>query len=78
MHEIRFRTPAPLHRALSLAAAKRGVATAALVSMAVYEYLHAHGEFASTLEGANQTVPKTTVLDAWMDDEDDEPLNVGS
>lgn len=78
MHEVKIRTPAPLHRALNLAAAKRGVATSALVSLAVYEYLHAHGELASTLEGANQTVPKTTGLDAWMDDEDDEPLNVGS
>lgn len=76
MHEIRFRTPVSLHRAINLAAAQRGIASSALVSLAVYEYLRERGEIAPTQQGANQTEPKATLPFEWL--EEDEPLNVGS
>lgn len=73
MNEVKIRVPVSFHRAINLAAARRGVAASALVAQVVYEYLHARGELAPTQA---DTKP-TPALDQWLDD-DDGPLNVGS
>jgi hypothetical protein len=78
MHEVRFRTPAPLHNAINLAAAQRGIAASALVSMALYEYLRERGELTPTQARAVEpAVTSSPDLAVWFD-EGDEPLNVGS
>ncbi len=70
MHEIRFRTPAPLHRAINFAAARRGVAASALVSLAVYEYLRERGELAPTQADATPVEAKLTLPSEWLEEND--------
>ena len=77
-HEIRLRAPRSFYLALSSAAAIRGVAVSALVSMVTYEYLRERGELTPTQARAVEpAVTSSPDLAVWFD-EDDEPLNVGS
>ncbi len=76
-HEIRLRVPRSFYIALSSAAAMRGVAVSALVSMVAHEFLHAHGELAPTQVEPKPVPPSVADMSEWLDDED-EPLNVGS
>lgn len=66
MHEIRFRTPASLHSTVNLAAARRGIAASALVSLAVYEYLRERGELAPTQ--APVAEPTSSLPLEWLED----------
>ena len=68
MHEVRFRTPAALHSAVNLAAARRGIAASALVSMAVYEYLRERNELAPTQ--APVAEPTSSLPFEWLEDDD--------
>ena len=56
MHEIRIRVSSTLHNAATFAAARRSIPAASLVSLALYEYLHARGELAPT-----QAAPKPAI-----------------
>ena len=76
MRELKIRVPVSLHRAITFAAARRGVASSALVSMVIHEYLHERDELAPTQEGATQVPTSFALPGEWL--EDDEPLNVGS
>ncbi len=69
MHEVKIRTPAPLHRAINFASAKRGIAASALVSLAVYEYLRERDELASTQVDEAQARPEVVIPNPWVDDE---------
>jgi hypothetical protein len=75
-HEIRLRVPRSFYITLSAAAAARGVAVSALVSLAAHEFLHSRGELAPTQVGAK--TPPTIELDAdiseWLAGEE-EPLD---
>ena len=68
MHEIRFRTPAALHRAINFAAAQRGIAASALVSLAIYEYLRERGELAPTQADATQAEAKPMLPFEWLEE----------
>lgn len=68
MNEVRIRIPVPLHKALTFAAAHRGMATAALVSLAAYEYLRERGELASN--EVSVAKPDPDAMRVWLDDDD--------
>jgi hypothetical protein len=76
MHEIRIRISSTLHRAATFAAARRSIPTASLVSLALYEYLHQHGELNAPLPATdNNVAPKPTPsfdMSAWLDDDEDD------
>ena len=68
MNEVRIRISVPLHKAISTAAAKRGMAASALVSLAVYEYLRERGELASN--EVSPAKPDPDAMRVWLDDDD--------
>ncbi len=69
MNEVKIRVPTDFHRAINLAAARRGVPASALVATAIHEYLRERGELAPT-----QAAPKPAIdpddLREWFEDDD--------
>jgi len=76
MNEVKIRVPIAFHRAISFAAARRGVPASALVAMAIHEYLHQHGELnAPPPVTDNNVAPKPTPsfdMSAWLDNDEDD------
>ena len=75
MNEVKIRVPVAFHRAINLAAARRGVPASSLVAMAIHEYLHQHGELTAPPVAANSVAPKPTPsfdMSAWLDDDDED------
>lgn len=76
MNEVKIRVPVAFHRAINLAAARRGVPASALVAMAIHEYLYQRGELnAPSPVAANNVAPKPTPsfdMSAWLDDDEDD------
>lgn len=70
-HEIRLRLPLAFYVSLSAAAATRGIATTALASMAIHEFLRERGELTPMQATAKPPVALKPDVDmsVWHDDD---------